>query len=104
MKTKIVRIGNSRGIRIPKSLLHQCHLDGPVEVDVQGDQLVVRSLARPRSGWDDAFRDMHQTGERSPPSRWDREEWRWLFATSRSISFASISLKAAKSETPAPNC
>ena len=50
MKTKIVRIGNSRGIRIPKSLLHQCHLDGPVEVDVQGNQLVVRSLARPRSG------------------------------------------------------
>ena len=63
MKTKIVRIGNSRGIRIPKSLLHQCHLDGPVEVDVQGNQLVVRSLARPRNGWEDAFRAMHQAGD-----------------------------------------
>ncbi|MDP9132788.1 MAG: AbrB/MazE/SpoVT family DNA-binding domain-containing protein [Nitrospirota bacterium] len=84
MKTKIVQIGNSRGIRIPKSLLHQCHLDGPVEVEVQGNQLVVRSALRPRSGWDEAFRTMHQTGddrlvdrERSFPSRWDREEWHW---------------------------
>jgi antitoxin MazE len=84
MKTKIVQIGNSRGIRIPKSLLHQCHLDGPVEVDVQGNQLVVRSASRPRSGWDEAFRVMHRTGDdrlldrgRSAPSGWDRDEWRW---------------------------
>lgn len=60
MKTKIVRIGNSRGIRIPTSLLHQCHLDGPVEIDVQGNQLIVRSASRPRSGWDEAFRAMHR--------------------------------------------
>ena len=84
MKTKIVRIGNSQGIRIPKSLLHQCHLNGPVEIDAQGNQLVVRSVARPRSGWDNAFLAMHQAGddrlmdrEGSAPSRWDREEWRW---------------------------
>ena len=84
MKTKIVRIGNSQGIRIPKSLLHQCHLDGPVEVDVQGNQLVVRSASASRSGWDEAFRAMHQAGddqlldrERSSPFRWDRDEWRW---------------------------
>lgn len=84
MKTKIVRIGNSQGIRIPKSILHQCHLDGPVEVDVQGNQLVVRSASRPRSGWDEAFRAMRQAGDdklldREPaaPSRWDRDEWRW---------------------------
>lgn len=84
MKTKIVRIGNSQGIRIPKSVLHQCHLDGPVEVDVQGNQLVVRSASRPRSGWDEAFRDMHRTGddrlldrERTASSGWDRDEWRW---------------------------
>ena len=84
MKTKIVRIGNSQGIRIPKSLLHQCHLDGPVEVDVQGNQLVVRSASRPRSGWDEAFRAMHEAGddrlldrEGTSTSRWDHEEWHW---------------------------
>ena len=84
MKTKIVRIGNSQGIRIPKSLLHQCRLEGPVEVDVQGNQLVVRSLARPRDGWDEAFRAMHRTGDDqlldhagASTSRWDLDEWRW---------------------------
>ncbi len=84
MKTKIIRIGNSRGIRIPKSLLHQCRIEGPVEVDVQGNQLVVRSVSRPRDGWDEAFRSMHHTGDDqlldqtgSSTSRWDRDEWRW---------------------------
>lgn len=84
MKTKIVRIGNSQGIRIPKSVLHQCHLDGPVEVDVQGNQLVIRSASRPRSGWDEAFRAMHQANddrlldrEHHAPSGWDHDEWRW---------------------------
>ena len=84
MKTKIVRIGNSRGVRIPKSLLDQCHLEGPVDIEVQGNQLIVRSASRPRSGWDEAFRAMHHAGddrlldhERSSSSRWDREEWRW---------------------------
>ncbi|MDF0666322.1 MAG: AbrB/MazE/SpoVT family DNA-binding domain-containing protein [Nitrospira sp.] len=84
MKTKIVPIGNSQGIRIPKSVLQQCHLDGPVEIEIQGNQLVVRSTSRPRSGWDEAFRAMHKTGddrlldqERSSPSQWDRDEWQW---------------------------
>jgi antitoxin MazE len=84
MKAKIVRIGNSQGIRIPKSLLHQCHLDGPVEIDVEGNRLIVRSASRPRSGWDDAFRAMHQAEDDrlldragSSTARWDREEWQW---------------------------
>ena len=84
MKTKIVRIGNSQGIRIPKSLLHQCRLDGPVEIDVRGNQLVVRAASRPRCGWDEAFRAMHQAGddqlrdrEEPSPSRWDQDEWQW---------------------------
>lgn len=84
MKTKIVRIGNSRGIRIPKSLLHQCRLEGPVEIEVQGNQLVVRPAARARSGWDEEFRTMHTScddrlldRELLAASRWDREEWRW---------------------------
>jgi mRNA interferase MazF len=63
MKSKIVRIGNSQGIRIPKALLDSCHLDGPLEIDVQGNQLVVRSASRPRHGWDEAFRAMHQQAD-----------------------------------------
>ena len=60
MKTSLVRIGNSRGIRIPKALLEQCHLRDEVELEVQDKHLVIRSPTKPRSGWADAFRRMHE--------------------------------------------
>lgn len=84
MKTKVVRIGNSRGVRIPKTLLEQCGLHGPVELEVRDGQLVLRSASRPRVGWDDAFRRMREHGDDAlldqdslPPTKWDRTEWRW---------------------------
>ena len=60
MKTTIVRIGNSRGIRIPKALLEQCNLQDEVELEVRNDHLAVRPVTKPRSGWADAFRRMHE--------------------------------------------
>jgi antitoxin MazE len=84
MKANIVRIGNSRGIRIPKTVLEHCRLTDAVELDVQDDHLVIRSLAKPRRGWDEAFRRMHQHGDdvlldrkSLPATKWDRAEWRW---------------------------
>jgi antitoxin MazE len=84
MKTSVVRIGNSRGIRIPKALLEQCHLQDVVELEVQNDHLVVRSAAQPRSGWEEAFYRMHQRGDDAlldreswPHTQWDRTEWQW---------------------------
>jgi antitoxin (DNA-binding transcriptional repressor) of toxin-antitoxin stability system/antitoxin component of MazEF toxin-antitoxin module len=49
MKARIVRIGNSQGIRIPKLLLEQTGLTDEVELEVEGDCLVVRSPGRPRA-------------------------------------------------------
>ncbi len=84
MRTTIVRIGNSRGIRIPKAMLEQCHLDNAVELEVQDGQLVVRPAEGPRLGWDDAFRRMREQGDDTllddePVSagEWDRTEWEW---------------------------
>jgi len=84
MKTNIVRIGNSRGIRIPKTLLKQCRLGEAVELEVEKDRLVIRPAKKPRSGWDEAFREMAQRGddvlldrEATTPSDWDRTEWEW---------------------------
>jgi antitoxin MazE len=56
MKTNVVRIGNSRGIRIPKKLLEECRLEETVELEAHKDHLVIRSVAKPRNGWDEAFR------------------------------------------------
>lgn len=84
MKARIVKIGNSKGIRIPKALLAQTRVSEEVELEVQGNQILIRPATRPREGWDDAFRTMRKHGDdrlldvaASAPSRWDEEEWRW---------------------------
>ncbi len=84
MKTKIVRIGNSRGVRIPKALLEQCGLHGTVELEVEGETLVLRPVAQPRAGWDEAFRLMAERGDdrlldpdSSTGTEWDQTEWEW---------------------------
>ncbi len=82
VKSHLVRIGNSRGVRIPKLWLEQLDLSGEVEMRVEADQLVIRSARRPRQGWEEQFRAMHQRGDNRPvegfpASTWDEEEWEW---------------------------
>lgn len=83
MRTSLVRIGNSRGIRIPKLLLEQCHLEKVVLLEVDRDRLVIRPATDPRQGWDEAFRQMAEAGDdqlvdpEAPPTDWDQAEWEW---------------------------
>lgn len=82
MKASIVRIGNSRGIRLPKAVLDQCHFDDTVELQVEGNRLVVCSPKRPRSGWDEAFHDMRRHGDDAlldaeSRSAFDEADWKW---------------------------
>jgi antitoxin MazE len=83
VKTRVVKIGNSRGIRIPRLLIDQLGLGEEVELAVQEHQLVVRPLQGPRYGWEEQFRLMAERGddrlldEGASTSRWDEEEWEW---------------------------
>lgn len=84
MKTRIVRIGNSQGVRIPKPLLEQTGLRGEVEITAEDGSLVIRPVKKPRDGWDTAFREMARRGDDkliddvAPSlSSWDEEEWEW---------------------------
>jgi antitoxin MazE len=84
MKARVVRIGNSRGIRIPKAIIEQCHLHGAVDLEIQQGQLVIRSAIKARVGWDQAFEQMHRHGddqqmdrESASTSKWDRKDWTW---------------------------
>ena len=82
MKAKIVQIGNSLGIRIPKLLIEQTGLKGEVEIEAKGERLVVRPAHRPRAGWADAFRRMAEQGDdalahETPPPGWDEDQWQW---------------------------
>ena len=82
VKSHLVRIGNSRGVRIPKVWLEQLDLDDEVELRMEADQLVIRSARHPRQGWEDRFRAMHERGDdrpvaEFPASTWDDREWEW---------------------------
>jgi len=84
MKTNLVRIGNSRGIRIPKPVIEQCGLDDEVEMVVNNNELIIRATGTPREGWNAAFARMSELGDdqlldrvaETPPT-WDEEEWEW---------------------------
>jgi antitoxin MazE len=85
MVAKIVKIGNSRGIRIPKILLEQSGLHDEVELEVRKNQLVIKPKRSIREGWESAFRRMAENGDdqlldkdgMSTQSNWDEEEWEW---------------------------
>ncbi len=84
MKTHIVRIGNSQGVRIPKPLLEQTGLCDEVEIIVQDDALVIRPIKKPRAGWAEAFEEMARRGDDAlldnvapSLSSWDEDEWEW---------------------------
>lgn len=63
VKTRIVKIGNSQGIRIPKLLLEQTKLGKEVELEVQEGKIIVRPLRKVRHRWDEAFRTMSERGD-----------------------------------------
>ena len=84
VKTRIVKIGNSQGIRIPKILLEQSALGEEVELSLEAEQIVIRSARSVRKGWEDAFQSMRALGDENLldgetplPTAWDEEEWVW---------------------------
>ena len=82
MKTRIVRIGNSRGIRVPKVLLDHAALPDDVELLAEHGRLIVRAAQGPRAGWADAAKAMRERGEDSlmdapTPTRFDDKDWKW---------------------------
>jgi antitoxin MazE len=83
MKTELIRIGNSRGIRIPKPIIEQCGLGETVELRVDKDCLIISPERRSRQGWEDAFRtsgDIAQDEimlEIAEPNEFDHKAWRW---------------------------
>jgi antitoxin MazE len=82
MKSRIVQIGNSRGIRLPKVLLEEAQLADEVELEAEPGRIVIRKGNRPRAGWAAAARRMRQRGEDqlldpTTATRFDEEEWKW---------------------------
>jgi antitoxin MazE len=84
VKARIIKMGNSKGVRIPKPILEQLALGEEVELLVQGDQLVIRPGKRPRNGWEEQLKRMAERGddrlldaETVSSTKWDQDEWEW---------------------------
>lgn len=84
VKTRIIQIGNSQGIRIPKPILEQLGFTIEVELEVLPDQLIVRSVRQPRQQWDEYFKEMVEVGddyllddEPLTLTKWEESEWEW---------------------------
>ena len=81
-KTRIVQIGNSKGIRVPKVLLEHANLPEEIELQAEHGRLIVRAARGPRAGWAEAAKALHARGDDQlldavTSSRFDEKEWRW---------------------------
>jgi antitoxin MazE len=82
MKARIVRIGNSRGVRLPKPLIAEAGLSEEVELRVRNGAIVISSVSRPRVGWGEAARRIRERDEdrlldAPTGTRFDDEDWKW---------------------------
>ena len=82
MKTNIVRIGNSQGVRIPKPLLEEAGLEGQVQLRVVEGGLMIQSEKATRAGWAEAAALAKERGDNTllddvVPTRFDEVDWEW---------------------------
>lgn len=82
--TRLVKIGNSQGIRIPKPLLEQVGMSGDVQIEVEADRLILRPATGPRQGWEEQFQRMAELGDDKMLdggdlllTEWEETEWEW---------------------------
>lgn len=82
MKTRLVQIGNSRGIRLPKPLIEEAGLGDEVELRIREGAILIMPVRAPRAGWRDTAKELRRRGEHGlldapTPTRFHREDWEW---------------------------
>ena len=84
MRVRLVRIGNTLGVRVPKFLLDRLGFDREVDLAVHGGRLVISPIRSARHGWNSAFAVMAARGddrlvhgEQLTASAWDKQAWEW---------------------------
>jgi antitoxin MazE len=82
MKGRLIRIGNSRGVRLPKPVIEGAGLQEDVEIHVRGNTVVIGPRKRPRVGWAEAAKQMRQAAhdkllDDPTPTKFDEQDWHW---------------------------
>ena len=63
IQVSIVQVGNSKGIRLSKTLLDKYQITNKVELVLENDYIVLKPVTEPRKNWEDAFTEMHKNGD-----------------------------------------
>jgi antitoxin MazE len=84
MRARVIKIGNSQGLRIPKPILEQTGIRDDVEIELEKNKIIIRPVQKVREGWDKAFKKMAEDGDdeliindKDISNSWDDEEWQW---------------------------
>jgi antitoxin MazE len=63
MEAQIIKIGNSKGLRLNKSILAKYEIQDKVEIILEENQIILKPIKEPRKGWDEAFAEMAKNGD-----------------------------------------
>jgi antitoxin MazE len=82
MRARLVKIGNSRGIRLPKAIIDQAGLADEVELEIRDGALIITSFHRVRTGWAEAARELRERDldrllDEPVATRFDEKDWKW---------------------------
>ena len=63
METSIIKIGNSKGLRLSKTILEKYNIKEKVEIILEKDQIILRPIEKPRKNWEIEFKKMRLNGD-----------------------------------------
>jgi antitoxin MazE len=63
MDISLISIGNSKGIRLPKTLLEKYNIKDSIELILEKGFIILKPKTSARKGWDKAFKKMHENGD-----------------------------------------
>lgn len=63
METSIIKIGNSKGLRLSKTILEKYNIKDKVELILEKEQIILKPIATPRKNWEKEFKKMSEEGD-----------------------------------------
>jgi len=66
MEISVVQIGNSKGIRLSKTLIEKYHIKDTIELILEEERMILKPKTVPRKGWEASFKEMHEKGDDKP--------------------------------------
>ena len=63
MELSIIRIGNSKGFRLSKTLIEKYNIKDKVELILEKGYIILKPISKPRKDWEKAFKEMDENGD-----------------------------------------